>query len=284
MRELAGKVAVITGGGDGIGKAMALAFAAEGMCVVLADIDVAAMQAVAVRIAERGGQALCVRTDVVDPASVAALADTVQAQLGGVHVLCNNAGIVGSLSTPIRDLDLGAWNWTLDVNLRGVIHVIHAFLGRMLAAGQEAHIVNTASMAGLVGTAGGGAYCASKHAVVSISRTLRLEAAAAGIGVSVLCPGYVDTGLVRNTVQAAAARAGLPADARAAGIDPGVMASLGKALDAGMDPARVAAMVVDSVRANRFYILTHPGSLERIEELVVAPLRADYADLHARFR
>lgn len=284
MHELVGKVAVVTGGGDGIGKAMALAFAAEGMHVVLADINDAAMQAVAARIAERNVEAVCVRADVTEPKSVAALADAVYERFGAVHVLCNNAGIIGTLATRICDLDLAAWNWTLDVNVRGVIHGIHYFARRMLAAGTEAHIVNTASMAGLISHAGGGAYCASKHAVVSISRTLRAELAPAGIGVSVLCPSFVDTGLVRNTLNAASGRAGLPADRKAAGIDGEAMARLQTSLGQGMDPARIAAMVVDSVRENRFYIVTHPGSLEQIESSVYAELRANYASLQARFK
>src|SRR5262245_24544314 len=170
MDSFTGRVAVVTGGGSGIGRALALAFAREGARLVLADVDERAMESVAAEIRALKGEALTVRTDVSDLGQVTALADRAWAAFGGVHVLCNNAGVAawGGLETAThRD-----WQWVLGVNLWGVIHGVEAFVPRMIAAGQGGHVVNTASMAGLIASQGLGVYNTSKYAVVGLSETL----------------------------------------------------------------------------------------------------------------
>jgi len=188
-------VAVVTGAGGGIGAGMAEAFAAEGMHVVVADIEEASAQATAERVRAAGVRSVAVHTDVADPASVAALADRAFAEFGEVHLLCNNAGVL--LFRPLAEMSLQDWQWLLSVNLFGVIHGIHSFLPRMLAQGGDGHIVNTASIAGLaVGRVRNvGAYHASKYAVVGLSEALRTELEPVGIGVSMICPGGVNTPL-----------------------------------------------------------------------------------------
>ena len=190
MRDLEGKVAVVTGGASGIGRAMAAQFAADGMQVVIADVEAAALEATSGELGVVG-----VQTDVGDAASVQALADHVCDRFGTVHVLCNNAGVGGG--GQIADLTLADWKWVLDVNLWGVIHGLHSFLPRILANPDGGHVVNTASMAGLFASAGMGPYNATKFAVVAISETLskELQAAGSSVGVSVLCPGFVRTNI-----------------------------------------------------------------------------------------
>lgn len=283
MQDLAGKVAVITGAGDGMGRTMALAFAARGMHIVAADIDEARLARVAAEIAACGVEVLTQRTDVAERDQVRALADAAYARFGVVNLLVNNAGVVGSLSTPVRALDLRAWDWVLDINTKGVIYGVHYFLARMLDGGAPGHIVNTASMAGLSSGLGGGAYTASKHAVVAISRTLKAETAGTNVGISVLCPSFVQTNLVRNTEGLIEGRNDMPADRRAAGIDGGAMQRLQALIESGIDPRLVADMVVDSVEADRFYIITHPGSVDALETNTWAQIRADHADLQQRF-
>ena len=283
MQDLAGKVAVITGAGDGMGRTMALAFAARGMRIVAADIDEARLARVAAEIAACGVEVLTQRTDVAERDQVRALADAAYVRFGVVNLLVNNAGVVGSLSTPVRALDLRAWDWVLDINTKGVIYGVHYFLARMLDGGAPGHIVNTASMAGLSSGLGGGAYTASKHAVVAISRTLKAETAGTNVGISVLCPSFVQTNLVRNTEGLIEGRNDMPADRRAAGIDGGAMQRLQALIESGIDPRLVADMVVDSVEADRFYIITHPGSVDALETNTWAQIRADHADLQQRF-
>ncbi|MGH7308636.1 MAG: SDR family NAD(P)-dependent oxidoreductase, partial [Candidatus Rokuibacteriota bacterium] len=190
---LSGRVGVVTGGGSGIGRALAEALAREGMRLVVADVDESGMAATVAAIRAGGGEAIAVRTDVSDLEQVRALADRAWAAFGGVHVLCNNAGVAvwGGLETATqRD-----WQWVLGVNLWGVIHGLLAFLPRMIDQGQGGHVVNTASMAGLIASQGLGVYNTSKYAVVGLSETLAKDLRPYGIGVSVLCPMGVATGI-----------------------------------------------------------------------------------------
>jgi len=194
MRDFQGKCAVITGAGSGIGAALAHRAAAEGMNLVLADIAEDDVRAVAASIG--ADRTLAVRCDVSDEASVEALASAAYARFGTVDLLCNNAGIVpGGRHRMVWEYSLADWQWSLGVNLYGVVHGIRAFVPRMIAAGRPAHIMNTASVAGVVSGSGSACYGAAKHAVVRATEALYagLKEVGAPIGVTMLCPGLVRT-------------------------------------------------------------------------------------------
>jgi NAD(P)-dependent dehydrogenase (short-subunit alcohol dehydrogenase family) len=251
--ELAGKVAVVTGGASGIGKAMAARFITDGMRVVIADIEQNALDATAAELGVEG-----VRTDVSDADSVAALADAVIARHGQVHVLCNNAGVGGG--GVMSSLTLNDWRWVIDVNLWGVVHGIHFFLPHLLDNDDAGHIVNTASMAGLAPWPGIGPYIGTKYAVVGISETLALELADTKVGVSVLCPGLVNTNIftsqrnrppvLRNEKRNDAARLVSEAVLQTRGLDAGVVGDL----------------VADAIRTGEFWIFTHPELLQAVKD------------------
>ena len=193
MESLNGKVAVVTGGASGIGRALSLAFAREGARVVVADLDDAGMADTVAEVARAGSAAIAVRTDVSRLEQVQALADRAFAEMGAVHVLCNNAGVAlwgGLESATHRD-----WEWAIGVNLWGVIHGVETFVPRMIAQHVPGHIVNTASMAGLIASQGLGVYNTTKYAVVGLSETLQKDLRGYGIGVSVLCPMGVKTAI-----------------------------------------------------------------------------------------
>ena len=252
MTELGGGVAVVTGGASGIGRAMAERFARERAKVVVADIDQRALAAVVDSIKARGGEALGVPTDVTDLSSVQALAAAAFEAFGKVSVLCNNAGVAlwgGLESATHRD-----WQWVLGVNLWGVIHGVEAFVPRMIASKEPGHIVNTASMAGLVATRGLGVYNTSKYAVVGLSETLAKDLRPYHIGVSVLCPMGVATQIRES---ARNRPADLTNDAPSA-VEP--VALMGRTLA----PAVVAEMVLSAIRANRLYVITHEEGLEAL--------------------
>ena len=258
MRELRGKVAVVTGAASGIGRSMASRFAAEGMKVVLADIEAGALEQTKAAMVAEGAAVLAVVTDVPSGASVEALAAKTLEAYGAVHVICNNAG-VGGVAGPLWTLTEADWDWTLRVNLWGVIHGLRVFVPILLAQGGEGHVVNTASAAGLTATPFMAAYAATKHAVVAISEILSkdLQIADSTVKVSVLCPGFVRTRIVdsgRNR----------PDDLRNATKDPpsAGAVNMGQAVrqmvDAGMPPEEVAELVVAAIKEERFYILPHP--------------------------
>jgi NAD(P)-dependent dehydrogenase (short-subunit alcohol dehydrogenase family) len=250
MDSFRDRVACITGGGSGIGRALAEAFAREGARVVVADVEESAATAVAETLRARGGQALAVRVDVSDLGQVQALADRAFAHFGAVHILCNNAGV--ALHGSLPDMTHRDWEWVLGVNLWGVIHGLEAFLPRMIAQGQPGHVVNTASMAGLIASQGLGVYNASKYAVVGISETLVKDLRPHAIGVSVLCPMGVST-RIRESARNRPARLRNEQDRAASDLE-----LIGKYLD----PDTVASMVLAAVRANRLYVITHDESLE----------------------
>ena len=252
MRELRGKTAVITGAGSGIGRSLSLAFAGEGMNIVLADIELANAEAVAAEVRAKGVQAVAVRCDVSDRESVAALAARASEAFGGVHLLCNNAGVVPFAT--IQDTAPANWDWAMAVNVNGPFNGVNAFLPALRAAG-EAHIVNTASIAGLYALPGLAAYVASKFAVVGLSEAMRMDLAPLGIGVSVLCPGGVRTNIAASTEHRQARFGGpvaVPVEYRtaAAGAD-------------SMEPDDVAALVVRAVKENQLYVPTHPDTRQQ---------------------
>jgi len=191
MRELAGKTAFVTGGASGIGLALGRAFAQAGMKVMLADIETEALAAAVKSLHNSGPDVRGVRCDVADPLSVEHAAEASYEAFGNVHVVCNNAGVAGGGG--IDTISLDSWRWVLDVNLMGVLHGIRTFLPHIRAHGEGGHIVNTASMAGMDSGLGFSSYVASKFAVVGLSEGLATQLKPLGIGVTVLCPGYVRT-------------------------------------------------------------------------------------------
>jgi NAD(P)-dependent dehydrogenase (short-subunit alcohol dehydrogenase family) len=250
MDDFAGRVAVVTGGASGIGLALAQRFGAEGMRVVVGDIEQEALAAAVAGLEADGVDVLGVECDVSDAEQMQALAAAALDRYGAVHVFCNNAGVgTGGLS---YEAPIETWRWVLDVNLWGPIHGVRTFVP-ILMRNEDAHIVNTASVAGLVAPAFMGPYNVAKHGVVALSETLFHELAMAGSGVKVhvLCPGWV------NTRIAEAERNRPDRYSAAAETDTGLTDVLRGFLAAGMDPAEVAGKVVDALRANRFWILTH---------------------------
>ena len=250
MQELTGKVAVVTGGASGIGLGLARRFAAEGMAVVIGDVEEAALEKAVGELLAGGADVSGVVTDVSDPAQMQALADTAVDRHGGVHVFCNNAGVGGGGMT--WDMPLSTWQWVLGVNLFGVIHGLRSFVP-LLMQQAEAHVVNTASLAGLVAAPFMGPYNASKHAVVAISETLHHELAmsAPQVKVSVLCPAWVNTNIAdsgRN--RPAHLRDGAEVDAAAAQL-------LRSVIENGLAPDVVAGKVLDAIRAEQFWVFTH---------------------------
>lgn len=274
MLELTGKVAVVTGGGSGIGAALARAFAAQGMDVAVADVDVAGAEKVADDVRAAGQRALAVATDVSKLASVEALAARTWDELGGCHVLCNNAGVmvVGGLeSRSVAD-----WQWVLGVNLWGVIHGVQAFLPRMLAQPGEKHIVNTGSTAGIMPTPGVGVYATSKYAVVGLSEHLRIDLAPHAIGVSVLCPGGVLTQILRSSRNRPSE---LGAPATSADDYRRMVTAEPRRPDEMQTPEAIAAIVIDGIRANDAYILTHAHYRKGVQARCEALMRGfDKAD------
>jgi len=264
VKELSGRVAVVTGAASGIGRAVAELFARERANVVLADIDQRALAETVQAIRARSGEALGVPTDVTDLGSVQALAEAAFKAFGAVHVLCNNAGVAlwGGLETAThRD-----WQWVLGVNLWGVIHGVEAFVPRMIASKQPGHIVNTASMAGLIASRGLGIYNTSKYAVVGLSETLAKDLRPYDIGVSVLCPMGVST-QIRNSDRNRPSALANDAPSTSEPVE-----LIGRTLA----PTVVAEMVLAAIRANRLYVITHEESLgalrrrhERLEQAVL---------------
>ena len=259
MRDLRGKIAVVTGAASGIGRELALACAAEGAHVAIADVDEAGLAETA-RLLPAGCESIRARCDVTKAGDLESLAQRTYERFGAAHALFNNAGV--AVAGPVWSAPLEDWKWVLDVNLMGVVHGIRAFVPRMLEAGGEGHVVNTASVAGLLSVPGSGVYCASKHAVVSLSECLHhdLRMARSAIGVSVLCPAWVATGITdsdRNRPAGLAARNPLAGPYEEA---------VRKAVAAGkMSAADVARVTLDAVKSGRFYVLPHQKIKASIE-------------------
>lgn len=262
MKELRGKTAVITGAGSGFGMEFARVCAGEGMNLVLADVKQAGLDATMSLPELSAVQKIAQNCDVSKPEQVEALAVAAEARFGKLHLIFNNAGV--GVSGPLWTTTLDEWNWTLGVNLMGVVHGVRSFVPRLLAHGDEAHVVNTASIAGMVSGAGQGIYCVSKHAVVALSEVLHheLRMTESRIGVSVLCPAFAPTGIAdsgRNR----------PAEFPAANSHPMAlmieqMAKKG-VMKGKISAAEIAAITVQAVKDNQFYILPHEKTKIAVE-------------------
>lgn len=257
MNEFAGKVAVVTGAASGIGLAFATRFAQEGMKVVLADIEAEPLEAAQAAIRAKGATTIAVRTDVMHEAEVKRLADTAFDTWGNVHVLCNNAGVGGGAGADgLWNVPGEDWAWVLGVNFSGVLHGIRHFVPRMLEKGEAGHIVNTASVAGLVTGGTGAPYTISKHGVVALSELLYkdFKARNAKLSASVLCPGWVDTRIIdsaRNRPRELKPAADIV-------MTPQMQVRLQAVrafLKNGFQPEAIAGMVFDAIRSDTFYIV-----------------------------
>ncbi|WP_211464409.1 SDR family NAD(P)-dependent oxidoreductase [Collimonas silvisoli] len=264
MKNLQGKVAVVTGAAEGIGKGIATRAAAEGMKLVLADINAAKLEVTVAEFKANGVEVIGVPTDVAKEQQVNALAEQAFARFGKVHLLVNNAGV--AVAKPAWETTQQDWDWVMGVNFYGVTHALRAFVPTMLQHGEEGHIVNTASMAGLTSQPSLASYNASKHAVVTVSEGLHHDLALrqARIKVSVLCPGWVKTAIAhseRNRAEAVDSAATQGVDAVAAKVGMSVL----HAVQNGIPVAQVADEVFDAIAAERFYILTHPEMKQAIQ-------------------
>ncbi len=264
MREFAGKTAVVTGAGGGIGRALAHRAAALSMKVVLADISEKDLETVAGELGDQGADFLTVKTDVSRFEEIEGLARETEERFGNVHLLFNNAGV----SSPPRLLwesSLEDWDWVLGVNLRSVVYGVRVFVPRMLAHDENAHVVNTASIAGLISNSRMNTYGVTKHAVVALSETLflDLQEVDANIGVSVLCPAWIKTNIhLSERNRRAEERTILET------IDEGTQRFAGvitESVKGGLEPADVAQAVFEGIEKESFYILTHPPFNKLVE-------------------
>jgi NAD(P)-dependent dehydrogenase (short-subunit alcohol dehydrogenase family) len=261
MHTLAGKTAVVTGGGSGIGRALAQRLVTEGMKVAILDVQAAAASLVAEELRAAGRDATAFQVDVTDRKGLARVVAAVEERYGGVDLLCNNAGV--TTFGKLLSLQDGDWDWELAVNLRGAIDVVRAFLPGMMGREGERHIVTTASIAGLVAgfTSDIVPYSIAKAGAIALSEALRLELADSGIGVSVLCPAGVRTNIILS---------GERRPAEMGGATPIDSSRHQRTQDTGLDPTIVADMVIQAVRANRFYIFTSARSREPVEQRIAS--------------
>ena len=263
MKTLGGKVAVITGGASGIGLCMAEAFGAEGMKLVLGDVEQSALDRAVKALTDKGYETISVRCDVAKFEQVEALARAALDRFGKIHLVCNNAGV--SITGPIFEMSLDDWRWVYDVNVWGVIHGIKAFVPILMKQGEEAHVVNTASLASFNGTGDHAPYCSSKAAVLSLSQALYSEMAAytTQIGVSVVCPGMVKTAI--NKSWRNRPESDTPWSEREF-KDPAFVEGSDSFQSAGVEPGEIARVTLDAVKENRFYVFNGerwPAYLDR---------------------
>ena len=268
MTDIAGKVAFITGGAGGLGKAMARAFAAKGAKIMLADRDSEGLDAAKADLAATGAEIASVVCDVTDAGAVKAAAEATVAQFGKVHIVVNNAGV--AVGGQPGDIPLEDWRWIVDINLLGVAYGVEVFAPLIESHGEGGHIINTASMAGHVAMPGMGPYHATKYAVVGYSEALKVELAPRGIGVSVLCPAWVKTNIHNTGFDKPSG--GLTREEAQSDPEYQQMASV---IDSGLDADLVGGWVADCVEADRLYIFTHPTFAPFIEAKY-GQIKADY--------
>ena len=265
MEDVKGKVAFITGGGSGIGLGMAGAFVRAGMRVVIADIRPDHLEQ-ASRLLGAGEAIHAIQLDVTDRDAMSRAADETERVFGKVHVLCNNAGV--ATTGPMKLATYSDWDWTVSVNLGGVINGVQTFLPRLLAHGEGGHIVNTSSMSGILPHAGAGLYITTKFAVVGMSEALRSELMAENVGVSVLCPGPVQT----NIAECGKTRPARLADTGYGESDKNRQQHSVSPLY--MDPAKVGERVLEGIKRNDLYIFTHSEFREGIRSRCEAVMAA----------
>jgi len=260
MKDFKGKVAVVTGAASGIGRAIAQRAVAEGMRVVLADIEADALAKAAE--AMKGGTVLPYPVDVSDAGAMEAMAEAVYKNFGAVHLLFSNAGVAPD-GKPAWAQSLDTWKWVIDVNLYGVIHGLRSFVPRMLAGGEEGHVVNTASVAGLSGGPMISPYFATKHAVVGLSESLYMELkmANARVSASVLCPAFVKTRIGES------GRNRPTGGSSPAALDEFSVMVRGL-IEQGVSPESIADKVFEAIQEEQFWILTHPEFDAAIRERV----------------
>lgn len=263
MKDLDGRVAVVTGAGGGIGEGIALAAAEAGMKLVCADIEADNVERVAEAIRGGGGEAIGVACDVTDPAAVEGLAASAFDAFGAAHLLCNNAGVI--VSGRLADSTEQEWRWLLGVNLHGVMNGVRAFVPRMRGQQGGGHILNTGSLASLLPLENTGIYCVTKYSVLAISEVLAQELAADGIGVSILCPGGVDTQINQAARNRPTALGGPEASPEALSVaEEAEQRSLGGDLSKILSPREVGDIALAGVRAGELYIPTHPAWKEAV--------------------
>jgi len=268
MRDVAGHTAFITGGGSGLGLAMARALGEAGARVILADIDQDRLQAARSEIEASGAEALALRLDVTDEASWAD-AKRQAAAFGPVRILCSNAGVGGGAGA-FETYDPEVWRWNYAVNAHAHLYACRAFLGEMKASGEPGHLVVTASMVGIVPPPVSVAYISSKFAAVGIALALRNELAGTQVGISMLCPGMAATRIVETTRE-------LRPGGAETGAAAGTSQAMGSVLASGMSPDRIGARVLKAICEDAFYVFTHP-EWKRLVEPQVAEMMAAFGD------
>ncbi len=275
MKTFSGKVAVITGAASGIGRAIANCAASRGMKLVMADIEEPALERAAEELRAAGAEVLAVRTDVSNPDDVEALAVKTMEAFNGVHLLFNNAGV--GAGTSVWESTLADWQWVLGVNLWGIIHGCRVFLPIMLQQGVEGHVVNTASIAGLIDGHPCAPYQVSKHAVVALSEHIYFTLAQmhANVGVSVLCPGWVRTGIMASERNRPPTLQNPPRTTPPSAEEIQVIQEMTQACQTGITPEKVADSAFEAIEAGRFYILTHDEFDPYIRSRMVSILSRD---------
>lgn len=267
MKDLKGKTAYVSGAASGIGFGIASALAHAGANIAMIDIRAEALSEARDRLHNLGVHVETFVSDVSDAAVLEETARAIDAAFGPIHIVCNNAG-VSMLGEPLEDIALSDWNWVIDVNIKGVINGINTFVPRLRRQGEGGHIVNTASIAGLQVNPNfrTGAYAMTKYAVVALSEALEQELGGTGIGVSVLCPAAVDTG-IHLSARARPQRHGGPFVRSADHF-------MGDLIKEGLRPEQVGARVVQAIRDDEFYILTHSSPREWVERRFARIMKA----------
>ena len=260
MKEVSGKAAFITGGASGLGLAMAKSFSGAGMKVAIADVQEDALVAAQKNFSESNAEVIAIQVDVTDRQALEDAADEAEAAFGKIHVVCNNAGV--AVSGNIKDHSFQDWDWLMGVNVNGVINGTQVFTNRILKHGEGGHIVNTASMAGLLPIAALSVYNTSKFAVVGMSEAIAQDLAQFNIGVSVLCPGFVDTNIYTSERNRPAGFGGEAASS----FNLPEHSIEEVSFDGKIQASMVGDMVLHAIQNNEMYIFSHPEFSEAIQE------------------